>query len=130
MMHAAQRYQQVRAATSKPSQILLALYDGLFRHLSSGRAFFANGQALPGRTHTTKAHAIVSELFIALDHDVAPDLCARLAGIYGFCLDELMAAVKDAHPEHLDAVIRVLTPLREAWHSAVRQGSLPPGATG
>jgi flagellar secretion chaperone FliS len=115
----AQRYDQVRAQTSTPGELLLALYDGLFRFLNGARVCFENGQHPRGRELVGKAHAVVSELLLALDHKAAPDLCANLAAIYDFALSRLSNVNRDANPKHIDEVIRVLTPLREAWAIAV-----------
>ncbi len=123
---ATQRYKQVWAATSSPREILLALYNGLFRFLNGAKVCFEHGEPTRGRELAVKAHAVISELLVALDHDVFPELCAELTGIYGFCLDELLSVMKDAKVEHLDNVIRVLAPLHDAWNTAVRQGSQRP----
>jgi flagellar protein FliS len=116
---AAQRYNQVRASTSTPGELLLALYDGLFRFLNGARACFENKEPARGRELVSKARAIVSELLLALDHAVAPELCANLAGIYDFALDRLSDANRHAKASYIDDVVRVLTPLRQAWALAV-----------
>lgn len=116
---AAERYSQVRANTSTPGELLLALYDGLFRFLNGAKLCFENKQDARGRELVGKARAVVSELLLALDHKVAPELCANLAAIYDFALSRLSDANRDAKAEHINDVIRALTPLREAWALAV-----------
>lgn len=116
---AAQRYTQVRASTSTPGQLLLALYDGLFRFLNGAKVCFENKQDARGRELVSKARAVVSELMLALDHSAAPELCANLAAIYDFALFRLSEANRHANPEHIAEVVRALTPLREAWALAV-----------
>ena len=116
---AAQRYNQVRASTSTPGELLLALYDGLFRFLNGAKVCFENNEAARGRELVGKARAVISELLLALDHKVAPELCANLAAIYDFALSRLSDANRDAKPIHLVDVMRALTPLREAWQLAV-----------
>jgi flagellar secretion chaperone FliS len=116
---AAQRYSQVRANTQTPGELLLALYDGLFRFLNGAKVCFENKQDARGRELVGKARAIVSELLMALDHKVAPDLCANLAAIYDFALARLSDANRDAKVAPVEEVIRALTPLREAWTLAV-----------
>jgi flagellar protein FliS len=116
---AAERYNQVRANTSTPGELLLALYDGLFRFLNGARACFAANEKTRGRELVSKARAIVGELLLALDHSAAPELCANLAAIYDFTLGRLSAATRDASVQPLDDCVRVLTPLREAWNLAV-----------
>jgi flagellar secretion chaperone FliS len=116
---AADRYKQVRANTSTPGELLLALYDGLFRFLNGAKVCFENQQAARGREFVGKAHAVVSELLLALDHAASPELCGNLAAVYDFALSRLSDANRDATPKPLEDVLRALTPLREAWALAV-----------
>jgi flagellar protein FliS len=119
LQSAAARYTEVRNATATPGELLLALYDGLFRFLNGAKACMAKRELGRARELLSKSNAIVSELYIALDHPAHPELCANLEGVYGFCMDRLSFASRKADPEALDEVIRVLTPLREAWRLAV-----------
>ena len=98
---------------------MLALYDGLFRFLNGAKACFENQQAPRGRELVGKAHAIISELMLALDHAASPDLCANLAAVYDFSLARLSDANRSATPQPIAEVLRALTPLREAWALAV-----------
>ena len=116
---AAARYTEIRNATSTPGELLLALYDGLFRFLNGAKLCIENKQLPRARELISKSHAIISELTIALDHDVAPELCAQLEGLYGFCIDRLQVASRKSDLAAIDEVKRVLTPLREAWVIAV-----------
>ena len=116
---AAARYTEIRNATSTPGELLLALYDGLFRFLNGAKLCIENKQLPRARELISKSHAIISELTIALDHSVAPDLCAQLEGLYGFCIDRLQVASRKSDIAAIDDVRRVLTPLREAWAIAV-----------
>ncbi|HEX2669448.1 MAG TPA: flagellar export chaperone FliS [Polyangiaceae bacterium] len=116
---AAARYAQVRNATSTPGELLLALYDGLFRFLNGAKTCFENKQSPRARELLSKCNAIISELMIALDHDVAPELCGQLAGVYQFCIDRLQVASRKSDVTPIEEVTRVLTPLREAWIIAV-----------
>lgn len=116
---AAERYSQVRANTSTPGELLLALYDGLFRFLNGARVCFENKENARGREFVSKARAIISELLMALDHSAAPELCANLAAVYDFSLSRLSDANRDAKAQHVADAIRALTPLREAWALAV-----------
>jgi flagellar secretion chaperone FliS len=125
---AAQRYNQVRASTSTPGELLLALYDGMFRFLNGAKVCFENKQEARGRELCSKARAIVSELLMALDHKAAPELCANLSAVYDFALSRLSDANRDAKPVHVEEVIRALTPLREAWALAVPKAIAEAGA--
>jgi len=116
---AAARYMQIRAVTSTPGEILLALYDGLFRFLNAAKICIEKKQLPRARELLSKANAILSELVIALDHSVAPELCSQLEALYGFCIDRVVVASRKADTVPIDEVTRVLSPLREAWLIAV-----------
>jgi flagellar secretion chaperone FliS len=120
---AAHRYSQVRMTTSSPGELLLALYDGIFRFLNGAKVCMERKEVARGRELLSKAYAILSELYIALDHSLAPDLCANLEALYGFSMDRVMLASRKGTTEPIDEVIRVLTPLREAWQIAVPQAA-------
>jgi len=118
---AAQRYSQVRMTTSSPGELLLALYDGLFGFLNGAKLCVDRKEMARARELLSKCYAILSELYIALDHSLAPELCGNLEALYGFSMDRVMLASRKGLTEPIDEVIRVLTPLREAWHVAVPQ---------
>ena len=98
---------------------MLALYGGLFRFLRTAKRALEEGKKPAGRQLVSKAHAIIAELDLALDHEVSPELCRNLSALYGFCIDRLILASRTAAPAPVDEVIRVLTPLYEAWQVAV-----------
>jgi flagellar protein FliS len=120
---AAHRYSQVRMTTSSPGELLLALYDGLFRFLNGAKICVERKEMARARELLSKAYAIISELYIALDHSHAPELCANLEALYGFAMDRVQQASRKDLVEPIDEVVRVLTPLREAWQIAVPQAA-------
>ena len=116
---AVSRYRQVVVSTSTPGELLLALYGGLFRYLKQARVLLEAKQRGRAAEQVSKARAIISELDIALDHEAAPELCQNRTALYGFCLDRLRLACREDSVQALDDVIRVLTPLHQAWQLAV-----------
>ena len=120
---AAARYQTVQVSTSNPGEILVSLLDGLFKNLSLARQLMRNRARAPAGEALCRAHAILSELYVCLDHTQAPELCRNLEGVYGFCLRRIVEANLRNDPSALDEVIRVLTPVREAFTIAVQSQS-------
>ena len=116
---AALKYQQVQATTATPGELLLALYDGLFRFLRGAQICFENKQNAKGRELLSKSHAIVSELLLALDHSRSPELCGQLEAIYEYCMDRILLANTRADVDVIADIIRVLSPLHDAWRVAV-----------
>lgn len=119
LQNAVAQYKKVQVATISQGELLLALYDGLFRFLNEAKACLARGDYAAARHLNSKSYAIISELSIALDRELAPDLCANLAALYGFCLDRLRGANRSGQVQPIEEVISVLTPLREAWREAL-----------
>jgi flagellar protein FliS len=118
---AIQRYKSVQVTTSSPGEILVMLYDGLFRFLEEAReAMLADDRARVG-DRINRAHAIVNELAATLNKDVAPELCENLEALYFFASAKLVEANLYQDPERLQHVIRVLAPLREGFTTVVRQ---------
>lgn len=116
---AVNRYKQVLVSTSSPGQILIALYSGIFRFLNGGKLALQKGELARGREQLSRAQAIIHELDMALDHDVFPELCGNLQGLYQFSIDRIQKARLKGDTQPIDEVVRVLAPLREAWSIAV-----------
>lgn len=123
LQSAAARYEQVKATTMSKGELLLALYDALFRFLNGAKLCFQSENTAKGRELCSKARAILSELQIALDPSVAPDLCLNLTALYGFCTDRIRQASVGADAAPLADVTRVLSPLKEAWERAVPEAA-------
>lgn len=121
------RYKQVVVSTSTPGELLLALYNGLFRYLRQARLLLENKERGKAAERVSRARAIIVELDLALDHELFPELCANLSGLYGFCLDRLRVATREDSTKALDEIIRVLTPLQEAWQLAVPKATAEQG---
>ena len=121
------RYKQVVVSTSTPGELLLALYAGLFRFLKQARLLLEKKQRGPAAERIAKARAIIVELDLALDHEVSPELCQNLQGLYGFCLDRLRRAAREDSTQALDEVVHVLSPLYQAWQIAVPQATREQG---
>ena len=118
------KYREIQIQTSSPGELLLALYDGVFRFLTGAQHSFSTGHRAKGSELVSKSHAIISELLLALDYNQSPELCERLASVYDFCLSRLTEANMKGDAQKVAEVIRVLTPLREAWRVAVPKAAI------
>lgn len=115
---AVSRYQSVRITTSSPGELLMALYDGLFRFLKAASIALKTKRRAEASHAISRAHAILTELYVSLDPHYAPELCANLESLYSFCLERIVAANLKSDPAHIDDIIRVLTPVRDAFREA------------
>lgn len=115
------RYESVKITTATPGDVLVSLFDGLFKFLHVARHSMNSGDRARAGISISKAHAIISELMLSLDDRHAADLCKNLRSIYDFCLFRLTQANRHNQIEGIDEVLRVLAPIREAFTAAVRQ---------
>lgn len=113
------RYGTVQMTTSSPGQVLVMLYDGLFRFLGEAKAAIQARDRARSGERIGRAHAILDLLASTLEPSHAPELCENLQGLYLFCMSRLVTANVKQDDAAVDEVLRVLSPLREAWREAV-----------
>jgi flagellar protein FliS len=115
------RYQAIKVTTSTPGDLLIALLDGLFKFLHIAKHHLANkGDRAKAGMAMSRAHAIISELLASLAPEHAPELCQNLARVYDFCLTRITYANRHNDAAAIEEVMRVMTPIREAFTIAVR----------
>jgi flagellar protein FliS len=114
-------YQQGQVAASSPLRIVVLLYDGAIRFARQAQQKFDD----PGlRGHALgRAHAIVSELMMALDHEKGGEIADRLESLYRWVLDGLIRANVQGDARALESAIGVLVTLVEGWHEIARSGA-------
>lgn len=117
--HLASRYKAVQVTTCSPGELLLMLYDGLFRFIGEARAALQRDDRTALGERVGKALAILEHLTVSLDRRVQPELCDRLESLYAYCASRLTHANASREAAAFDEVTRVLQPLREAWRAAV-----------
>ena len=75
------RYGTVQVTTSTPGQLLVMMYDGLFRFLGEAVvAMRANDRARSGE-RISRSHSILEMLASTLEPDHAPELCENLLAL-------------------------------------------------
>jgi flagellar protein FliS len=123
------RYGTVQVTTSTPGQLLVMMYDGLFRFLGEAVvAMRANDRARSGE-RISRSHSILEMLASTLEPEHAPELCENLLALYMFCMSRLVNANIQQSPERIEEVMRVLSPLRDAWKEAVVKAPPPKRAS-
>ncbi len=113
------RYGAVKVTTSSPGQILVMLYDGLLRFLREAQTAMTAKERARAGERISRAHAILAQLLGTLDPSHNPKLCTHLQGLYVFCMQHLLRANIAQNPDMIGELIRILSPLRDAWATAV-----------
>jgi flagellar protein FliS len=118
----AAKYKKVQVNTCSPGELLVMLYDGLFRFLGEAAKAMRDGERARAGEKIDKAHAIVCELTTSLRRQEAPELCDNLMGIYRYSMSLMIKANIQQDPKLIEDVIRILTPLREGFRQVVKGG--------
>lgn len=121
MTYGAKNYKQMQITTASPAQILIMLYEGAIQNVK--KAIFAIEQKnTPDKgKYIGKAHDIINELTVTLNHEVAGQIAKDLEGLYNFMVTQLLKANIENDKELLVAVQKNLETLLDGWKGAVIQ---------
>jgi flagellar secretion chaperone FliS len=117
----AQNYLRTQVLTATPEQLQMMLYDGAIRFAEQARPALAARNWEASYNAISRAQKIITELTSSLRHDIAPELCGRLASIYNFIYRKLVEANVEHKTEALDEAIKILKFQRETWEMLLKQ---------
>jgi flagellar protein FliS len=101
--------------TAPPEQLQLMLYDGAIRFARQGRDALEARDFEASYNRLSRAQAIIMEMENGLRPDVNPELCRRMASIYGFLYRKLVEASVNQDPTAVDDALKVLYIERDTW---------------
>ncbi len=119
------RYGAVKVTTASPGQILVMLYDGLLRFLRDAQSAMATNDRGHAGERIGRTLAILEYLLAGLNPAVAPELCENLQALYVFSMRHLVRANLEQSSEKVAEIVTLLTPLRDAWSTAVAELAAP-----
>lgn len=111
----AQNYLRTRVFTATPEQLQMMLYDGAIRFSEQARPALEKKDWEASYNLISRAQKIITELTCSLKHEVAPELCGRLAALYSYVYRKLVEASTDHTIEALDDALKILRYQRETW---------------
>jgi flagellar protein FliS len=112
-------YRRIQTETSSPAELILLLYDALLNDLKQAEERLHQREFDTAHTSLVRAQEIVLELIASLDMD-AGDIARQLAPLYEYQYQRLLEANMQKNAKPVAEVIRLVTPLRDAWVNAVR----------
>lgn len=118
---AAVAYRQVDLESASKPEILTRLFNRFLEDVARARAAIAARDIAAKATQLDHASRIVTELRAALDHSQSPELCANLDALYQFVADQLTEANCKLVTPPLDACVKVMADLRDAFAEARSQ---------
>src|SRR3954468_14487103 len=108
-------YRRTDVESRTPVERVVLLYDHAIRFAQVAREATAKRDIPMRRDAVSRTLAIVSELQSTLDMDRGGELAASLDRLYSYINRSLLDASFRHDPKPIDAAIRVLGTLREAW---------------
>jgi flagellar secretion chaperone FliS len=125
-MNASQVYRQTQAQTAAPGELVVMLYQGALRFVTSAIEAIESKDIAAAHTNLMRSQAIISELSETLDAERGGDVARNLARIYHYMNRQLIDANlrKDVMPAR--EVQKLLRELLPAWQAAVRQAAATP----
>jgi len=113
------RYLETQVLHADPVQLVNMLYRGAIEAVGAARYHLDVGAIAERSARIMKAWNILNELSHTLDYSQAPELCARLAGLYAHMQQRLIDANIQQTAAPLSEVGALLTTLSEGWGDLV-----------
>lgn len=124
-VRALSKYRSAYVESAPPVCVLDELLSKAIECLEASRMLVANGQYAEKAKRVDRALAIISELSLALDNSVAPELTANLARLYDFAASKTLAGSTSLDPADFQAAASVLTTIRDAFREVRQKGLIP-----
>ena len=121
MTYGAKNYKQMQITTASPTQILIMLYEGAIQNVKKAILAIEQKNLADKGKYIGKAHDIINELTVSLNHEVAGQIAKDLERLYNFMVTQLMKANIENDKEALLPVQKNLETLLEGWKGAVNQ---------
>jgi len=122
-MNAYQVYRQTQAQTAAPGELVVMLYRGAVRFLSTAITAIEGNDIESAHLNLVRTQAIITELMESLDLDRGGEIARQLISIYEYLNHRLIQAnlKKDAEPaREVEQLLRALLP---SWEEAARQAA-------
>ena len=117
-------YQTTAVKTASQGKLVVMLYQGLERELTSASNNFGNTDKLPAAKiedfgkHIMKAQEIINELQVSLDMDKGGQIAQNLMSLYVYFNKELMSVSINQDKGKLITVLEMIKQLGSAWEAA------------
>ncbi|PIV81590.1 hypothetical protein COW53_03565 [bacterium CG17_big_fil_post_rev_8_21_14_2_50_64_8] len=113
--HGLQQYKHDDISSMPREKIVVLLYERLIEDLQDSISAVDSGDRVGMTKALNHASRIVSELRMALDHEVGGEIARNLDSLYSFVFSAILEQIVDRNAAHARDSIQVLAPLLESW---------------
>jgi flagellar secretion chaperone FliS len=110
-----QEYLKTKVMTASPEMLTLMLWDGAIRFAEQGKEAIQKKEIENSYKALVRSQRIITELTTNLKHDVNPDLCGKLAGLYNFIYRRLVDANISKEIKLVDDALEIMRHQRQTW---------------
>lgn len=121
MTYGAKSYKNMQITSASPTQILILLYEGAITNVKKAALAVDSKNIADKGKYIGKAHDIINELSVSLNHEVGGDIAKELERLYNFMVTQLLKANMENSKEPLLSVQKNLEILLDGWRGAVAQ---------
>lgn len=117
-------YKKASVNTASQAELVVLLYEGAVKKLSSASSKFAADGKLPvGQIESfsadvLRAQEIITELQVSLDMEKGGDLSRNLMSLYLYFNEQLRTANISKSKDKIDFVLNMMSQLSESWRQA------------
>jgi flagellar protein FliS len=122
-MNGYQAYRQTQAQTAAPGELVVMLYRGAVRFVSSAIEAIESRDIQAAHTNLVRTQAIITELSQTLDLERGGDIAANLQAIYEYLNRRLIEANLRKDRSIAREVQGLLRELLSAWEQVARQAA-------
>jgi len=101
--------------SATPEELVRLMYEAALRAIGRAKRHLRAGDPKARSEEISRAHAIITELALSLDHGAAPELARNLAELYDYVGRRLLEAHTTQSDAPLEEATRLLSTLLEGW---------------
>jgi len=110
-----QAYQKAQVNTVDQRKLIVMLYDGAIRFLTSAVEKLNAGETYEAHNNLIKGKSIIAELLASLNMEQGGDIAKNLQRLYSYMFNELIEANMNKDAGRIDHVLHLLRELRVGW---------------
>lgn len=122
-------YKRASVNTASPAELVVLLYEGAVKKLSSASSQFSADGTIPVSkiesfsADVLRAQEIITELQVSLDMERGGELSRSLMSLYIYFNEQLREANISKSKEKIDAVLNFMKQLADSWRQAAASTS-------
>ncbi len=109
--------------SANPEELVRLMYEAALQAIGRAKRHLRAGGPEARSEEISRAHAIVTELALSLDHQAAPELARNLAELYDYIGRRLLEAHKSQSEAPLEEATRLLSTLLDGWMYVSRRAA-------